>query len=54
MDIDMSERDAFLQAICDSLYERGEIITAETICNEQTVYDLDACQKFIDENCNGN
>lgn len=47
---DISERDAYLQAWCDYLYEDGKVITAENLASLQDRYSLENCQEFLTNN----
>lgn len=49
----MSEQDIILQQACDEMDEAGIVILPETLAEHQSVYDLEACRQWIDDNCNG-
>ncbi len=52
-DVDVNDRDEFLQMICDQLDEQSFVIDANSLADAQAVYDYEACKQFIEENFNG-
>jgi hypothetical protein len=49
----LSERDAFLQTCFDEMFNLSTVCTPENLAEWQTEYDLEACEAFFEDNCNG-
>jgi hypothetical protein len=43
------DREMFLQECCYELDRKGVVVTPESLAGAQTLYDLEACKKFIDD-----
>ncbi len=51
--LNLSERDAFLQACFDWMFNHSMACTAEELASFQDTYNIEACQAFFDDNYNG-